>query len=347
MVRVSASWCALLLIGVVTFFTTSFCYSVPSAYAQGQPDPKKLEEAKQHMAAGSAFYNDPAGHKCEEALREFSKAYELSGSWKALRAMAICELELERDGDAIKHYDEVLRLGGTQIEAADKAQIERDLTALKSAVAELTIRTNRPNTRVVAVRQPSQGLPVTNRYVVTLEGSTLGIHPGQYNFTATAEGFPDITWQTEIQNGGKYNKLLEFKPGPVTAPGPGPGPALGPDKAPEMERPVPVYVWIMTGVTIASAGVWGTFMGLSAAAKSEYDDKNGNAPRAELEDLRSDVTTKNVVADVMLGVTAASLGTTLILYFTRPEVSVGQDTAITVVPAVGPGAGGVTLSGTF
>ena len=57
--------------------------------------------------------------------------------------------------------------------------------------------------------------------------------------------------------------------------------------------------------------------------------------------------TKNVVADVMLGVTAASLGTTLILFFMRPEVPVTQDTAITVLPSAGPTAGGITLSGNF
>jgi hypothetical protein len=340
MLRASAPWYAVLLFGVVTLFTT-----LANAQGPAKPDAEKLEQAKQHMAAGSAFYNDPSGHKCEEALREFSKAYELSGSWKALRAMAICELELERDGDAIKHYEEVLKLGGTQIEAADRTQIERDLQALKSAVAELTFRTNRPNTRIVATRQPSQGLPVTNRYLVTLQGVTVGIHPGQYSFTASADGFPDITWQTEVQNAGKYNKLLEFKEGPGPQTGPAPGP--GPDKPVEVERPVPVYVWVMTGVTVASAGVWGTFMGLAAAAKSDYDEKNGTASRTELEDLRSDVVTKNIVADVFIGVTAASLGTTLILYFTRPEVPVEAESNVSFVPAVSPEFAGATVTGTF
>ncbi len=340
MVRVSAWWRALVLSSAVTLSATS-------AWAQPKTDPQKLEQAKQHMAAGSAFYNDPSGHKCEEALSEFSKAYELSGSWKALRAMAICELEMERDGDAIKHYEEVLRIGGAQIDATDKAQIERDLTALKSAVAELTIRTNRPNTRVVASRQPNSGRSVTNRYVATLEGLTIGIHPGQYNFTASAEGFPDITWEGEIKNAGKYNKLLEFKEAPA-GPGPGgPGPGPGPDRPAEMERPVPVSVWIMTGVTIACAGVSGTFMGLAASSKSEFDDKNGKASQQELEDLRGDVVTKNIVADVFLGATGASLGVTLILYFTRPEVPVETTTGMTFVPLVGPGFGGATLSGAF
>src|SRR5260221_14542325 len=69
-------------------------------------DPKALEEAKKHWEAGQAFYNDPSGkHNCEDAVKEFGRAYELSGSVKAARARAICEMELEQDGAAIADYD--------------------------------------------------------------------------------------------------------------------------------------------------------------------------------------------------------------------------------------------------
>ena len=92
---------------LVAFALVAAAPAVAKAQPSSKPaaqDGAKLEQAKQHMAAGSSFYNDPSGHKCEEALVEFGKAYELSGSWKALRAMGICELELERDG-----YDKYAR----------------------------------------------------------------------------------------------------------------------------------------------------------------------------------------------------------------------------------------------
>ena len=300
------------------------------------------------MAAGSAFYNDPAGHKCEEAVPEFEKAFELSGSWKALRAVAICELQLERDGDAIKHYEDVLKLGGDQIAAGDKAQIDSDLRALKAGVAELTIRTNRPNTKVVAVRQPSQGLPVSNHYTVTLEGTMVGIHPGNYEFTASADGFPDITWKAEIQNGSQTQKQLEFTEAPAV-PGGGGGGGGGAKPTVETERPIPVTVWIFGGLTIACAVTSGTFMGLSTAAKSEYDDQNGVAPRTEVEDLRSDLVTKSLVADVFLGATVASAGATLIFFLLRPEVEVekGKEAHLMVLPSVGTTGGGAVVVGTF
>src|SRR5581483_10837342 len=73
------------------------------------PTPDQLAQARQHMQAGAAFYNDPSGkHKCEEAYREFKKAYLLSGSLNAVKGMAVCSLELERDGEAIKEYTQYL-----------------------------------------------------------------------------------------------------------------------------------------------------------------------------------------------------------------------------------------------
>src|ERR1700759_1517734 len=89
--------------------------AAPSAHAQPAADPAKIEQAKQHKKAGAAFYNDPSGHKCEEAIREFSQAFELSGSLNALKGMAVCNLELERDGEAIDQYTKFLAGKGASI----------------------------------------------------------------------------------------------------------------------------------------------------------------------------------------------------------------------------------------
>ncbi len=333
---------------------TCWSLAVP-AYAQphgGAPDPKKIAEAKQHMEAGAAFYNDPSGHKCEEAIREFSKAYELSGSKKALRAMGVCALELERDGEAIDDYEKYL--ASKDVDAADRAQVESDLKALKAAVAHITFRSDRPNTRISAVRTPSQGLPITNRYTVPLDGLTVGIHPGQYTFTASAEDAKDITWQAEIQNGGSYNKLLEFEKGkPVTSEGdqtpPKPVAPTTPDDKPE--RPIPPTVWIFGGLTVAAGGAT---IGLGVTAlqkKKDYDAKNGKADQATLESLRSKVTTFNAVTDVMLGVTVASAAATTIFALTRPTVHKKADKSAAspwiLVPTASASGGGAFVLGSF
>ena len=192
--------------------------AAPAAYAQGAlpavaKDPAKIEEAKKHMQAGAAFYNDPSGHKCEEAIREFGKAYDLSGSLNALKGSAVCNLELERDGEAIEQYTKYLQAKGATIDAADKAQVETDLNTLRASAAFVTFSTDQAGVKISDVRTPSKGFPITNRYPLPMTGRKLGIHPGQHTFTASADGMPDQTWTIEIVNGGKFEHSFEFNKG--------------------------------------------------------------------------------------------------------------------------------------
>jgi hypothetical protein len=350
MMRVPARWCASLLFALVLGWSTLFLVlaATPAVAQPAKPDQAKLDQAREHMSAGSLLYNDPSGPpgiKCEEALAEFSKAYDLSGSWKALRAMSICEQKLERDGNALAHYEQVLQLGAAQLTPDEKAQIEGDIRTLRTSIAQVRITTNQPSARLVATRQPSQGLAVTNRYPVASDGVTLGLHPGQYTFTASADGFPDVAWQAEIPNGSHLEHHFDFVIKPDDK-----GVARPPGV--EMERPVPITVWIFTGVTGACAITSATFMGLSKGAKDDFDEKNdgsGTTSQADLEDLRSDVITKNIVADVMLGATAASFAVTLVFYFTRPEVprEQGKEAAWMLLPVVGPETAGATFMSSF
>src|SRR5262249_12029943 len=157
------------------------------------------------------FYNDPSGHKCEEAIREFGKAYELSGSLNALKGMAICNLELERDGEAIEQYTGFLAGKGSGIDAAEKTQAEADLAALKAAAATVTLTVDKDVVKIPDVRTPARGYPVQNVYTLPAAGSKkIGLHPGQHLFTASVEGKPDLTWKVEIANGGTYEHAFEF-----------------------------------------------------------------------------------------------------------------------------------------
>jgi hypothetical protein len=312
-----------------------------------QSDPSRLEVAKRHMEAGAGFYNDPSGKKCEEALREFTKAYELSGSLNALRGAGICALELERDGEAIEMLERYVKAKGDKIEAADKKQLDSDLAALRSAVARVTFTVDRPKVKITTVRTPSRGYPITNRYEIGEGKTPLGLHPGSYVITASAPGEKDQTWSVEIPNGGTDEHVFQWSAdasGAALPPGVDPGvgdPSQPPDEG--GDRPIPTSVWIFGGVTLALAVPMTIFMISASGARSDFDEANGNASAAELEDLRSDVTTMNLVSDIFLVATVASAATTTILFFTRPTEP--QTTA--VVPVVGPGGGGAVVSGSF
>jgi hypothetical protein len=337
-----------------TALVTAFAFTTATALP-ALADDAKIEEAKKHMEAGAAFYNDPGGHKCEEAYREFKKAYELSGSLNALKGMGVCALELERDGEAIQAYQKYLEGKGDQLDPAEKQQMDTDLTALKAAVATVRVSTDRPNVRIVDVRTPSRGFPITNRYAGSISGQALGIHPGSHTFTASADGEPDQVWHVEVANGGKYNHIFEFDKGkPVVAEGfnqqdlNGGGVEQKDHANGEGTRPVPTSVFIAGGLTVALAVPTAIFMVMASGKKSDYDAANGHKPKAELEDMRSSVTSANLVADVFLGATAVGLVTTGVLYFTRPTKKPAPAAATwTVAPSVATTGGGAFVTGTF
>jgi len=303
-------------------------------------DPKKLQEAKQHMEAGAAFYNDPNGHKCEEAYREFEMAYALSGSLNALKAMGICALELERDGEAIERLEAYLAGKGEKIEASDKAQVESDLKALKAGVARVTLRSDRPSFRVTDVRTPSKGAVVTNDYAIEGE-QTLGIHPGRHTFTATSEGAPALTWTVEIANGSAIEHVFDFAFAKAAE-----KPAETPP--PVMERPVPATVFIFGGLTVALAVPTAILMVRASGKNSDYASQNGKLPAAELEAQKAGVESANLLADIFLGGAVLSLAATGVFYFTRPSRPVpAAEAGWQLTPVVGRAGGGAALVGTF
>ncbi len=358
--------CTFFLAAALLLGSTANANAQELATAKENPTAIDKEEALKHYRAGTAFYRDPSGPRCEEALPEFRQAYELSGSLNALRNMGICSMLLELDGDAIGYFERFIDKKGENIEEDEKTQVTRDLTALKSAVAWVTLSSDRPAADLLDERTPSRGALVRNSYKVGLANKRFGIHPGRHTFTATAEGFDKQTWTIELKNGGSYNHEFVFdKNAPVTADGMKPG-ELGGGSAPQPggsgdsadeggNRPVPAYVWIAGGVTIASAATMGVMMGLAASKKSTYDSEiRGIMPLAEQESAKSDVETFNLLSDVFIGVTAAGAVTTLVLLLTRPTVpddeaaAAGYGVDWTLAPAVGPqGNGGVMFSATF
>jgi len=310
-------------------------------FAQPKPGeavpPEKLEKAKVHMAAGAAFYDDPSGHKCEEAIREFKTAFELSGSPNAARNLAICALELERDGEAIQYYQEFLTRPKKDPKQNEVDQAERDLKALRSAVAWITVSANEEGVRLTDTRTTSRGQAVINRYVIGKTPIKLGIHPGDHNFVATLEGKQDVTWKIEIVNGTTHTKTLEMQTAVVQ----------GPEKPDIVERPIPVYAWVVGGLTVGILGGWVGTMVWASGEKATFDQQNGTVPVQEATRLRNNVQTANLVADVFLGISAAAVVGTIVVFAVRPERRRKAAFPVLPAPMVGPNAAGGMLIGSF
>lgn len=277
-----------------------------------------------HMAAGVSFIRDIENEHPEEAYPEFKKAYELSCSLNALRNLALSAMKLELDGEAIEYYAIVLEKK-TDLAEKDRAQIQDDLAKLKTSVAWVTLSSDRPGVSLVDVRTPRKGVPIRNTYDIGLAAKKIGLHPGNHKLTASVEGFPDKSWNVQIENGSAHSHEFVFDPNaPVTAEGftEQDEQEMTGDKPEESDGGggVPIYVWIAGGVTVAAAIPMAIFMGMSMSKKAEYDDEIlGKKPINEQQDAHDSLKTTNLLADIFLGVTAAGAAATLILFLTAPS----------------------------
>lgn len=355
-----------LVLALASLTASSAMARIYAKAPKGKPSADDIEVAKKAMATGATYTdeNNPDGQQYFEAYPHFRKAYELSGSANALRALAICALNLELDGEAIKYFERYLASGHASI-PDNKGQVEQDLTKLKGSVAWITMSSDRPIVLVTDERTPHKGSPIRNKYKVGLGQVTIGIHKGSHKFVAKSEGRDDITWTVELQAGQKLNHEFVFdKNAPVTDPTikplSKPSESEG-DTADGSSRPVPAYVWATLGATVAVGIGGGVVAGLAAADKSTYDTElNCDSAAclaktpAERQDAFDGIKTKNLVADILFGVAGAGAVTTLVLFLTRPEVKADGDKKEArfgkdwmVAPVISPQFSGAALVANF
>ncbi len=174
-----------------------FVLAVP--WAGRAADPAN-EEGKRAFAAGVNLLQDPDGARYEDALPQFRRAYELTGSWKVLGNIGICSLKLERDGEAIAAFEKYLTSGGKEIDRAERAQVERDLATLKAAVVTVHLSFPEPGVKVEDDRVNNRGQHVVNSYAATSAALDIGLHAGHHTLTARSKQNQE-RWEVELETG--------------------------------------------------------------------------------------------------------------------------------------------------
>ena len=335
----------------------------PSAWAQ----PMSASEAQQHFQTGVNLLRDPEAPQYEEAYVQFKLAYEKSGKrWTALGNLGLCAFKLERDGEAIGYYETYLQQGGKQINARERAQVERDLLVLKNAVAYATVSADVPQARVTDTRQRSSGRFV-NTYALAKDPLRVGLRAGHHTIVASASDRTE-TWEVDLIPGQSVEHRFSLHP--PTQPSAAPPVALAKPLAssrPTLEttapgnepKPSPSNIWrtvgfvgLGSGAALLVGGVVTAILGQGAYSSAKDSCVDNRCPlrnQSEADRAATLATVTNVLW-ISGGLVAAG-GLTLVL--THPAA---RSTTVAVAPPPAtfrvssvplPMGAGVLASGSF
>lgn len=163
----------------------------PRAQAQPHPHPPPQQQAAVHFDRGMALFK---ANNFSAALTEFEAAYKISSSWKVLIHIGVCQSRLVRYLRARTTLKRYLEQGGAAIAAAERAAVERELSAIDSMLARVTVKVT--------------GGPAT----LEVDGRALGrsplqapllLGPGKHVLRARREGYKQAELAVELTAGAR------------------------------------------------------------------------------------------------------------------------------------------------
>lgn len=267
-----------------------------------------------------------------EAAHEFRVGLELAP------ASAKLAFNLARALERAGRIDEAIAAYGTYLarhpEAADKADVEGTVTALRRIVQE------RP-TAVTVTTSPADALVLVDD-ASTAAGRTpveLSLRPGRHRLTLRIAGRPDDVREVEVPVAPRFAVAFDLpSPAPLASASP-PPPAVtatAPGDTPAQTRPgwVPYAGWGAVGLGVAGLAA-GTLFHLDARATADDARGLGPAERARYDALTSDVDSANTAAAVTFALGAALIGGGVGVFLWPYE---GGRAAAPVDTAAAPGA---------
>jgi hypothetical protein len=160
-----------------------------------------------------------------------------------------------------------------------------------------------------------------------LDGRAVELDPGKYHLRFVLSDGTELVSDVLVREAEK-NRMVQVRAEPEPKPQAAPAPVAG---APAAAAPVPrsgppVAAWVATGVAVAGLGTFGAFAILGNKDKQQLLDCAPGCPASE-RDTRDKLKTKFLVADIGLGVGAASAVLATVLFITSSSGSEPRETA--------------------
>lgn len=161
-----------------------------------------------------------------------------------------------------------------------------------------------------------------------LDGRALELDPGKYHLRFVLSDGSELASDVVVREAEK-NRLVQVRAEPeakpvVVAPAP---PSVAPS-APPAATPggPPVGAWVATGVAVAGLATFGTFALMGTKDKQDLNDCKPSCAESE-RSKRDSLKTKYLVADIGLGVGAASAVVAVVLFVTGGGHDESRDSA--------------------
>jgi hypothetical protein len=281
------------------------------------------------LGAGSARAEDSKKAQCAAAY-EKSQELRAAGSLKAAHDMlVVCAQDFCP--------------GFVQSDCAQwLTEVQRDLPTI------VVVAKDKSGEDTTAVHVTMDGAD----FMKELDGKAVGLDPGPHAFRFELDGADPIEQQIVIRQGQKDRVIaVSFAPAASEAPGDSPYAGAKPEEGRATTAtgagPLRPYAYIAGGV--GAAGIIG-FAVLGGIGKGQESDLRKNcAPNCSRSDTDS-IKTKYIVADVLLGVGIAGLGTGVALFFlSQPKKDQAPEAAGKLHFDVrgAPGAAFATVDGRF
>jgi hypothetical protein len=268
----------------------------PNAAAE-QPashaEPSSKQRAAAHFERALERY-DTADYPL--ALAEFRRAYALQPSYQLLFNIGQVQYQLGQYARARVALQRYLAQGRGGIESERRAQVEQQLTRLRSRTAELSIVVNLAGAAISVNEEPSGASPLAEPMIV---------EPGAQHVVVSKPGYSSARSTVSVTGGEVARVSLTLR-------------AASPGSAAEPESSLATLTWIGAGAL--AVGAIGTGLATVFASR-RYDEARRElltdspaSARAELDDRRSSISALATTTDILALGSLAAAG--LALYFT-------------------------------
>jgi hypothetical protein len=317
-----------------------------AAAVKPDADAANMKEAKDRFERALALYDDG---DYDAALVEFHRAYDLAPTYKILYNIAKIERHTNNYSAAITNFERYLQLGGAEVPADRRDEVEKELTILKTRVAVLDVKTNVEGADVYIDDSPicsERTLASTCIGKTPLQEPVI-VNPGRRRISISKRGYLTASSTVTVAGGDSTTVHIELMD-------------IGPRAVDSGPRNRAIASWSITGALAASAGTLGI---LTLVKKSDYNHDLGLPPCAnqtinsnscltntasKLSSDESTVKTFAMVTDILTGAAVVAGG--ISIYFTVKAVNHdhGQEKDPTPAAAMrldfGPGSASLLTS---